>query len=158
MSWMYKKCPKLKKKKNRKSTKDSEKLNSVISIAYRKKALGVLKSLKLYIFWDVRFWLWENLNFAVWTYSIISRCCYKCNKGNLSLIKAMLCRIRNYFLFIEHTSSCFDVLTFVCNWWWKLFTTSPKWTQTFHGCLSTSINRIWVFYDVLYALSPNKCL
>ena len=34
------------KKKNRKSTKDSEKLNSVISIAYRKKALGILKSLK----------------------------------------------------------------------------------------------------------------
>ena len=35
------------KKKNRKSTKDSEKLNSVISIVYRKKALGILKSLKL---------------------------------------------------------------------------------------------------------------
>ena len=41
---------KIEKNNNRKSTKDSEKLNSVISIAYRKKALGVLKSLKLYIF------------------------------------------------------------------------------------------------------------
>ena len=30
--------------------KQQQKLNSVISIAYRKKALGVLKSLKLYIF------------------------------------------------------------------------------------------------------------
>ena len=38
---------KIKKNNNRKSTKDSEKLNSVISIAYRKKALGILKSLKL---------------------------------------------------------------------------------------------------------------
>ena len=42
-------------------------------------------------------WLWENLNFPVWTYSIISRCYCKCNKRNLSLIQAMLWRIRNYF-------------------------------------------------------------
>ena len=102
--------------------------------------------------------LQSNLNFPVWTFSIMSRCYYKCNKRNLSLIKAMLCRIRNYFLFLEHTSSCFNVLTFVCNWRWKLFTTIPTWTQTFCGCLPTSINKIWVFYDVLHALYPNKCL
>ena len=100
-----------------------------------------------------------TFNFPVWTYSIImSHCYYKCNKRNLPLIKAMLCRIWNYFWFMEHTSSCSDVLLLVCNWWWKLFTTIPKRTQTFRRCLPTSINRIWVFYDVLHALFPNKCL
>ena len=47
-------------------------------------------------FKTLSFWLWRNLNFPVWTYSIISRCYYKCYKRNLSSIKAILCRIRNY--------------------------------------------------------------
>ena len=48
-------------------------------------------------FETLSFWLWENFNFPVWTYSLISRCYYKFNKRDLSLIKAMLWRIRNYF-------------------------------------------------------------
>ena len=39
-------------------------------------------------FETLSFWLWENLNFPVWTYSIISRCYYKCNKRNLRLCYA----------------------------------------------------------------------
>ena len=130
------------------------KLLTARNIRYSKK-LKACNFLKLSVF---DFWLWENLNFPVWTYSIISRCYYKCNKRKISLIKAMLCRIRIYFAFMEHTSFCFDVLTFVCNWWQKLFTAIRRWTQTFCGCLLTSINKIWVFYDVLHALSSNKCL
>ena len=67
-------------------------------------------------FETIIFRLWENLNFPVWTYSIISRCYYKCNKRNLSLIKAMSCRIQNYF-FIYGTYfflfRCFDVFSVI---------------------------------------------
>ena len=39
-------------------------------------------------FETLSFWLWENLSFPVWAYSIISRCYYKCNKRNLRLCYA----------------------------------------------------------------------
>ena len=125
---MYKKSPKLKK-------------NTENQIYLREKflknwiLLGILKRLKPEFFFEsLSFWLWKNLNFPVWTYSEINCCCYKFNKRNLSLIKAMLFKIQNYILFMEHASSCFDVLTLVCNWWWKLFTNVPSWMQTLRGC------------------------
>ena len=40
-------------------------------------------------FKTLSFWLWQNLIFPVWTYSIISRCYYKC-------YKLILCRMRKY--------------------------------------------------------------
>ena len=41
---------KTKRKPHRKSTKASEKMNSFISVAYQKKTLAILKTLKLEIF------------------------------------------------------------------------------------------------------------
>ena len=38
-------------------------------------------------FETLSFWLWENLNFPVWTYSVISPCYYKCNKRNLHWLR-----------------------------------------------------------------------
>ena len=42
---------------------------------------------------------------------------------DLLLKEAVLGRIKNYFKFLKHSSYCVIVLSFSCNWSWKLFTT-----------------------------------
>ena len=106
-------------------------------------------------FETLSFWLRESLNFQVWTYSIIRRCHYKCNKRNLSSIKAMLCRIRNYFLFMEHISSYFDALGFVCYWCSQLYQSGHK--PSVDACQSLSIGSGYSMMFFMHCLQINVC-
>ena len=101
-------------------------------------------------FKTLSFWLWQNLIFPVWTYSIISRCCYKCYK-TYQMIKTILCRMRNYLYL-------WNILLPVFMFWLLSVIDGGSCSECFRGCFPTSINIIWVFYDVLHALSPkNVC-
>ena len=122
------------------------------SIRYSKK----LKAWNFLKFWDYEsFWLWENLNFSVWTYSIISCFYNKCNKRNLPLIKAMLCRIQNYFLFMEHNSSCFELSVIDSGTVHKLYQKGHKPSMDACQPLSTESGYSMIFS--VHCLQINVC-